>query len=110
MGAQTIAVATLARDFAKASTAREILHACVHEGASIGFILPFGMDRRAATGATGSPPHTGGRQVRYYRDTRRRRRWNGATRYGLDAEQAPYAEVSRSWWTRAFAAPASPAR
>ena len=36
----------------------EILHACVHEGASVGFVLPFGMARRAPTGATGSRPRT----------------------------------------------------
>jgi len=46
MGAQTIAVALL--EFASFAQSvdrlAEILHACVHEGASVGFILPFDID------------------------------------------------------------------
>ena len=46
MGAQTIAVGALdPADFAQSiDRLAEILHACVHEGASVGFVLPFGMD------------------------------------------------------------------
>ncbi len=46
MGAQTIAVGTLdPASFAQGlDRLAEILHACVHEGASVGFVLPFGMD------------------------------------------------------------------
>jgi ribosomal protein S18 acetylase RimI-like enzyme len=46
MGAQTIAVAPLdPASFGKSvDRLAEILHACVHEGASVGFILPFDID------------------------------------------------------------------
>ncbi len=46
MGAQTIAVGALdPASFALTlDQLSEILHACVHEGASVGFVLPFGMD------------------------------------------------------------------
>jgi ribosomal protein S18 acetylase RimI-like enzyme len=45
MEAQTIAVGTLdPASFALTlDRLAEILHACVHEGASVGFVLPFGM-------------------------------------------------------------------
>ena len=46
MGAHTIAVVPLdPASFALTlDRLAEILHACVHEGASVGFVLPFGMD------------------------------------------------------------------
>src|SRR5208282_902299 len=46
MGAQTIAVGTLDPASLAQGLDRlaEILHACVHDGASVGFVLPFGMD------------------------------------------------------------------
>ena len=46
MLARTIAIAALdpMRFAQSVDRLAEILHACVHEGASIGFILPFGMD------------------------------------------------------------------
>jgi ribosomal protein S18 acetylase RimI-like enzyme len=46
MLARTIAIDALdSASFAQSvNRLAEILHACVHEGASVGFILPFGMD------------------------------------------------------------------
>jgi ribosomal protein S18 acetylase RimI-like enzyme len=46
MNAQTITVATLDPPSFAQSVDRlaEILHACVHDGASVGFVLPFGRD------------------------------------------------------------------
>jgi ribosomal protein S18 acetylase RimI-like enzyme len=46
MRARTIAIATLdPLSFAQSiDRLAEILHACVHEGASVGFVLPFAMD------------------------------------------------------------------
>jgi ribosomal protein S18 acetylase RimI-like enzyme len=42
----------------------EILHACVHEGASVGFVLPFGMDEaRAYWGGRIAPAQAAGGKV-----------------------------------------------
>src|SRR5208283_2274989 len=46
MRAQTIAVGALdpASFVQRLDRLAEILHSCVHQGASVGFVLPFGMD------------------------------------------------------------------
>ena len=42
----------------------EILRACVHEGASVGFVLPFGMDEaRAYWRDRVAPPHAAGSRL-----------------------------------------------
>ena len=42
----------------------EILHACVHEGASVGFVLPFDLDdARAFWRDKVAPPHAAGRRI-----------------------------------------------
>jgi ribosomal protein S18 acetylase RimI-like enzyme len=50
MRAETIAVAALDPGSLAAAVDRlaEILHACVHDGASVGFVLPFGMEEARA--------------------------------------------------------------
>ena len=61
MGAQTIAVGPLdPASFAQnVDRLAEILHACVHEGASVGFILPFEIDEaRGLLAETGLLPRT----------------------------------------------------
>ena len=69
---------------------RRILQACVHEGASIGFVMPFDHDEaRAYWLDRVAPAARGGRQARPHRDPRRRDRRNGAARSRFDAEQAP---------------------
>ena len=49
-GSRLIAVAPLDSAAFAQSVGRlaEILHACVHEGASVGFVLPFGLDEASA--------------------------------------------------------------
>jgi GNAT superfamily N-acetyltransferase len=61
-----IAVASLDPPaFARATTRlAEILHACVHEGASVGFILPFDLDdARAFWRERIGPPHAAGKRI-----------------------------------------------
>ena len=42
----------------------EILHACVHEGASVGFVMPFGLDdARAYWRSKVAPSHQAGRRI-----------------------------------------------
>ncbi len=42
----------------------ELLHACVHEGASVGFVLPFGLDEaRAYWRDKVAPPHAAGSRL-----------------------------------------------
>ena len=42
----------------------EILHACVHEGASVGFVLPFDIaEARAYWRERVAPPHSAGRRL-----------------------------------------------
>ena len=92
MGAQTIAVGALdPADFAQSiDRLAEILHACVHEGASVGFVLPFGMDEaRGYWRDKVAPSHAAGAKLVLVGDPRRRCRRNGAARSRLDAEQAP---------------------
>ncbi len=50
MPASSVAVAPLNSAAFAQSVGRlaEILHACVHEGASVGFVLPFGFDEASA--------------------------------------------------------------
>ena len=63
MGAQTIPVTTLDPASFGQSVDRlaEILHACVHEGASVGFILPFELDEaRGYWRGKVAPPHAAG--------------------------------------------------
>jgi ribosomal protein S18 acetylase RimI-like enzyme len=66
MDAQTIPVAALnPASFAQSlDRLAEILHACVHEGASVGFILPFGIDEaRAYWRSRVAPPHAAGAKL-----------------------------------------------
>ena len=91
MPAPPIAIAALDPTSFAEATGRlaEILHACVHEGASVGFILPFDVGEARASGATGSRPRMRREPARPHREPRRRYRRNGAARSRLDAEQAP---------------------
>jgi ribosomal protein S18 acetylase RimI-like enzyme len=64
--AQTIAVAALdPPTFAKTvERLAQILHACVHEGASVGFVMPFDRDdARAYWMNRVAPPHAAGAKV-----------------------------------------------
>jgi ribosomal protein S18 acetylase RimI-like enzyme len=66
MSASSVVVADLDPfSFAEATERlAEILHACVHEGASVGFILPFDMeDAHAYWRDNVAPPHADGKRV-----------------------------------------------
>src|SRR5271166_2179914 len=66
MGAHTIAVVPLdPASFAQGlDRLAEILHACVHEGASVGYVLPFGMgEARAFWRERVAPPHASGAKI-----------------------------------------------
>ena len=66
MNAQTITVATLDPPSFAQSVDRlaEILHACVHDGASVGFVLPFGADEaRGYWRNKVAPTHAGGAKL-----------------------------------------------
>ena len=65
MTAPPLAVAALdASAFAETlDRLAEILHACVHEGASVGFVLPFGVeDARAFWLERVAPAHATGKR------------------------------------------------
>ena len=68
MTAQSIAIAIASLDPASLAESlerlTEILHACVHEGASVGFVLPFGVDEaRAFWRDKIGPSHAGGKRI-----------------------------------------------
>jgi GNAT superfamily N-acetyltransferase len=66
MPAPSIAIAALdPASFAEATgRLAEILHACVHEGASVGFVLPFDIgEARAYWRDKVAPPHTAGSRL-----------------------------------------------
>ncbi len=66
MSASPIAVAALEPAALAQSVDRlaEILHACVHEGASVGFVLPFAVDEASAYWRDKvAPPHAAGSRL-----------------------------------------------
>jgi ribosomal protein S18 acetylase RimI-like enzyme len=66
MTAPPIAVAALGPAALAESLDRlaEILHACVHEGASVGFVMPFGLDdARAYWRGKVAPSHQAGKRI-----------------------------------------------
>jgi ribosomal protein S18 acetylase RimI-like enzyme len=66
MSASSVAVAVLDPAALAENLDRlaEILHACVHEGASVGFVMPFGLDdARAYWRSKVAPSHQAGKRI-----------------------------------------------